>query len=240
MELRRITSLTLLLSFILLLLSSIILYIVPHGRIAYWSGWTLWGLSKTEWINLHVNLGFLFIIMIIIHNVLNWSAITLYLKNNVRKINLFNPNFLIAFFLVIIFTLGTYLKIAPFSWILDIGESIKNRSIEKYGEPPYGHAELSTLQDFVRGMGLDLDNSLDKLDQAKIIVKNVNQTLEDIAEDNNTIPKEIFITLNDGEEYHNYKYGRGGRGNNDKESIKTGIKNFGNKFKDEGWYDKKN
>ena len=47
MNIRRITSLTALLTFILLILTAVILYIVPQGRIAYWANWQLWGLSKT-------------------------------------------------------------------------------------------------------------------------------------------------------------------------------------------------
>jgi hypothetical protein len=39
MKLRKITSLTALLSFVLMLVTSIILYIVPQGRVAYWADW---------------------------------------------------------------------------------------------------------------------------------------------------------------------------------------------------------
>ncbi len=43
----KITSLTALISFLLLVLNSIVLYITPHGRIAYWADWRFWGLTKT-------------------------------------------------------------------------------------------------------------------------------------------------------------------------------------------------
>ncbi|MFP7753178.1 DUF4405 domain-containing protein [Thermodesulfobacteriota bacterium B35] len=48
MNIRRITSMTMLVSFVLLSVTSIVLYIVPHGRVAYWADWHLWGLSKTQ------------------------------------------------------------------------------------------------------------------------------------------------------------------------------------------------
>ena len=51
MKMRKITSLTAALSFLLMVLTSIILYIVPQGRVAYWADWRLWGLSKTDWGN---------------------------------------------------------------------------------------------------------------------------------------------------------------------------------------------
>ena len=61
MKLRKITSLTAALAFVLMVLTSIILYIVPQGRIAYWADWHLWGLTKTEWGNIHINSGLLFL-----------------------------------------------------------------------------------------------------------------------------------------------------------------------------------
>ena len=62
MSLRRIVSLTLFLSVAVMLTSSVILYIVPHGRVAYWADWTLWGLSKTQWGDMHTNSGLLMLI----------------------------------------------------------------------------------------------------------------------------------------------------------------------------------
>ncbi len=73
MKLRKITSLTALLSFVFLTLTSLILFIVPHGRVAYRSDWRLWGLSKTQWSDLHINIGFLFLIAIFVHIYYNWK-----------------------------------------------------------------------------------------------------------------------------------------------------------------------
>ncbi len=49
MNIRKTTSLTAGLSFIAMVMTSVILYIVPQGRIAYWSDWRLLGLSKEQW-----------------------------------------------------------------------------------------------------------------------------------------------------------------------------------------------
>jgi len=46
LKIRKITSLTAAVAFILMLLTSIILYIAPQGRVAYWADWRLWGLTK--------------------------------------------------------------------------------------------------------------------------------------------------------------------------------------------------
>jgi hypothetical protein len=59
---RKVTSLTAALAFILMVLTSIVLYIVPQGRVAYWADWRLLGLTKTDWGNININLGLLFLI----------------------------------------------------------------------------------------------------------------------------------------------------------------------------------
>lgn len=75
MKVRKATSLTVLLTFVLLVLTSVILYIVPHGRVAYWADWHLWGLTKTQWESFHINLGLLLLLAILLHIYLNWKVI---------------------------------------------------------------------------------------------------------------------------------------------------------------------
>ncbi|MDP4856108.1 MAG: DUF4405 domain-containing protein, partial [Desulfobacterales bacterium] len=78
MNLRKIVSLTALLSSLLLLVTSIVLYIVPQGRVAYWADWRLLGLTKTEWTNIHVNFGLLFFVSALLHVYYNWKPIVSY------------------------------------------------------------------------------------------------------------------------------------------------------------------
>ncbi len=192
---RKVTSLTALVSFLLLLLNSIVLYIVPHGRIAYWADWRLWGLTKTEWANQHVIIGVLFLLAIFIHTFYNWTPIVAYLKNRARKLRIFTREFNIALLLVVICTVGTYVEIVPFSWVLTFSESIKNTAAQNYGEPPYGRAELSSLKTFTSKMGIDLTESLTRLQKAGIQVDDDKQTLLNIAQLNNTSPQQLFLKM---------------------------------------------
>ena len=163
---RRATSLTALVSFILLMLTSVILYIVPAGRVAYWADYSLWGLSKTQWGDLHINLGVLFFIAILLHLYFNWKALTAYLKDRARSFRLFTLEFNLALLVTALFAVGTYMEVPPFSSIISLGTAISAKAEAYYGEPPYGHAELSTLQTFARKMELDLTLSLERLKQA--------------------------------------------------------------------------
>lgn len=195
MHLRKIASLTALISFVLEMLTSVILYIVPQGRVAYWSDWRLWGLSKTQWGSLHVNLGLLFLIAICLHIYYNWNPIVAYLKNKGAELRVFTKDFTVALLLTLVFSLGTYWELPPFSTIISIGEQIKEAAAKKYGEPPYGHAELSSLLTFSKKVELDLDASLTRLAAAKIRVTDPGQSIADIARMNNLNPKAVYQAM---------------------------------------------
>ena len=196
MSTRKITSLTLLISFVPLVLTSIVLYVVPEGRVAYWSDWRFWGLTKNQWGDIHINLGFLFLAAGCFHLFLNWNPIVAYLKNKAREIKIFTPAFSVALIINIVFTIGTLMNIPPFSSILQFGFSFKEAAAVKYGEPPYGHAELSSLTLFAKRTGLDLETMKSRLKTANIRFTGEDQTLLEIAKANATTPKAIHDLIN--------------------------------------------
>lgn len=195
MTLRKIATLTALLSFLLEMLTSVVLYIVPAGRVAYWSEWRLWGLTKTQWGNLHINLGVLLLISIVLHTWLNWSAVVGYLKNRARQLRVFTIDGNVAILLCLLFALGTYFEMPPFSTIISFGETLKEQGARAYGEPPYGHAELSSLRTFSKKVEVDLGQALARLQEANITVASPEQTIADIARANKRTPKEIHLTM---------------------------------------------
>ena len=118
MNIRRIASLTALLSFIILFITIVVLYIVPQGRVAYWADWKLWGLTKTDWGNIHINHGLLFLIALFLHIYYNWKPLINYLKDKARSLKVFTPEFNAELVVTITFTVGTYLMVPPFSWVM--------------------------------------------------------------------------------------------------------------------------
>lgn len=199
MKLRRITSLTALLSFILMVLTSVILYIMPHGRVAYWADWHMWGLTKDDWGGLHINLGVLFLVASLVHLYLNWQPIMTYMKNRAREFRMFTPEFNVALVLTIVFSIGTLAGVPPFSSILDFGESLKTEAGKQYGEPPYGHAELSSLTLFAKRMGIDLDKGLARLEKKGISVNAPTMTVKEVAVANGISPQDVYMTMKPAE-----------------------------------------
>jgi hypothetical protein len=195
MKIRKITSLTASLAFALMVLTSIIAYITPQGRVAYWADWRLWGLTKTDWGNIHINLGLLFLIALFLHIYYNWKPLISYLKNKAKQIKVFTPEFNSALVIVIAFVVGTHFLVPPFSWVMSLNAHFKDRGAEKFGEPPYGHAELSSLRTFTQKMNLDLAKSMELLDKAGYAVENSDMTLKIIGRQYNIAPQSIYATI---------------------------------------------
>ena len=192
MNMRKITSMTMLLSFLFCLLSSIVLYIVPHGRVAYWAEWRFWGMTKTQWADLHITLGFLFLLAGFLHVFYNWKVITAYMKNKARQVKVFTPSFNVALMLCLAIGLTTFYKIPPVYSIISFSESLKDAAAEKYGEPPYGHAELSSLKTFSKKMDIELAGAIRMLNNKGLTFSGQQQTIAEIASANHMTPKEVY------------------------------------------------
>lgn len=192
---RKITSMTMLVSLSLLLLNSIVLYVVPEGRVAYWADWRFLGLTKTEWGNQHVTIGFLFITASLLHLYYNWTAVKSYMKNKIKEIMVFTLPFNTALLVTSLVALMTYFQIPPVSLVLDLGEYFKETGAERHGEPPYGHAELSSLKMLCQKEGIDLDKALELLAQEGIKGAAGSQTVLAIAQANRLTPQQIYAII---------------------------------------------
>ena len=192
MSLKKITSLTLLLSGVIVLLSSVILYIKPHGWVAYWVDWQFWGLSLSQWKDLHMNLGFLFLLAGVVHLFYNWTPILTYLKNKARELRVFTLNFNLALGLVMLVAVGTYALIPPMSSVIKLGESISANVDKKYEAPPYVRAELSSFKFFARKVDLNLVKTKKLLQKNGIRLKDDTQSLYELAKAHNLTPAELY------------------------------------------------
>ncbi len=196
---RKITSMTMLLSLLVLTVNSIILYVVPEGRIALWANWEFLGLTKGDWGAQHTTVGVLFLIAGILHIYYNWKPIMAYMKNKARQIKVFTGSFNVALAVTAVFVVGTYYNIPPMSTILHISESVKDSAAVTYGEPPYGHAESSSLKMFAQRENLDLTKSIELLQAAGMKVDGPQDILKDVADNNGRSPQQIYEIIKPAE-----------------------------------------
>lgn len=180
-----------LVSFVVLILNSIVLYIVPEGRVAYWADWRFWGLTKTQWGEQHVTIGFLFLLAGFLHLFYNWAAVKSYLKNKVKEVRIFTMPFNTGLVITAVVAVMTYLHVPPVSLVLQLENHFKVVGAEEYGEPPYGHAERSSLKMFSQKEGIDLEKALTLLQQEGLQGASGETTLLAIAKNNNLTPQQV-------------------------------------------------
>lgn len=211
MRIRRVVSLTMLLGFAVMVYTGILLFLSPQGRVAYWTGWSLMGLSKTQSGHLHTTFMVVFITAGIWHIVLNWKPILNYLRTRSRQMRIFTPEFSVALALVALFAVGTLAAVPPWSAFLSWEDSIKGFWERRDGSPPWGHAEENTLARFTRGLvdweriehqravSLTVPAAVAALREAGLAVEDGKQRLVEIARANGTTPQAIMAVLRKAE-----------------------------------------
>ena len=197
MKLRKITSLFAMLSAGSLLITSIVLCIFSQGLAAYRADWRILGLSKTDRGGIHINSEF-FLPAIGLHLHYNRRPIAAFLKNKSPQLMVFTAEFNGALALTVAIVAGSYFGLPPFSWTPELNDSFKTAAAIRYGEPPYGHAELSSLQIFAKKTGLSTSGSLHRLRQAGYLLESEKHTLAGIFRLNRVSPQKIHLAARSG------------------------------------------
>ncbi len=122
---RGLVSFLLFFSFLLSLVSGIVLYFPPQGKIAHWTQWTFWGLDKELWGALHINASLVFFWVAGFHLYYNWKVLVRYAKQRAvmalhLKWELFTALAFSGFILV-----ATLYNIEPFRTVIRWNNAIK-------------------------------------------------------------------------------------------------------------------
>ena len=191
--LRKYVSLFLFYTLIAMTISGIVLYIMPHGRVAYWTGWRFLGLDKDQWDSFHTIFGFLMIFFGIWHVILNWKSIVNYLKGKAGSLT--SKEFFVTTIIVLIVAAGTIASVPPFRTVMDVGDKIKNSWPKPKTMPPAPHTELFPLKKVAQMVGLSPQEAIDILKSKGIKVESSDEILKEIAAKNNTTPARIYEIL---------------------------------------------
>lgn len=167
---------------------------MPPGRIAYWADWHILGLNKDNIGQTHITVSMLFIILMILHLWLNWRSVLLYMKNRTRDLVIFTPETVAGAVIASVVFFGTLYSVAPFSTINNALSDYKDNYEYTIGNPPYGHAELSSLTELMDRMDIDSEKAQMLLTQ-KGYSFSLNKTVKDIARDNGVKPSVIYNTI---------------------------------------------
>jgi hypothetical protein len=195
-RLRGFISLLVTFSGLIMIASGIIGFIMPEGRIAYWTDWRFWGLGKEQWGTIHTILGFVFVFASCFHLFFNWRALLAYLRDKVKQTYRLRSELVLVLLITILCTHGSIAGVPPFTTIMDLGSSIKKTWYAGQDvHPPFPHAELMTLKQLAGKLELNLDGVLAYLQELGFADVQAGSTLKQLAQRSNASPAQIFQAM---------------------------------------------
>jgi len=183
-------------AFAIAVVTGIVLYIVPHGRVAYWTDWGLAGLEKDTWGGIHIIFGAVFIVAGILHLYFNWKPFKKHLTERAAGHVHVKREVVIASGATVVVLAAAIAEVPPVSWLFDLNETVKQSWVSSPDlEPPYGHAEESSLRTLARRTGLDLDVALTRLSENGIAADGPGDSLKAIARRNGLTPMAVYEVI---------------------------------------------
>jgi succinate dehydrogenase hydrophobic anchor subunit len=143
---RKITSFVMLYSFVIMVISGVMLFIAPFGRFAMMIGWEFLGLDKMQWQGLHIIFMVIFTLAGILHIVYNFKAIKYYLKSKSKKLVIFTTANVVAIAITAIFFVGTIYKVEPLQSFVKLNKSFNKYWSNKYREKKIAQMRAMQLQ----------------------------------------------------------------------------------------------
>jgi len=181
---------------LMMIISGIVAYIMPEGRIAYWADWQFLTLGKQQWGTIHTNLSFVFTAATVFHLIYNFKALISYLKDRVKKTYSMRSELVLTLIVIILCTHGSIAGVPPFTTVMDIGSAIKKTWYAgQEVHPPFPHAELLTLKQLTSKMDLSLDGALAFLQEQGFKEVDEKTNLKDLAGRSDSSPMQIFEAM---------------------------------------------
>jgi len=179
-------------SFLVMVVTGVVLYVEPHGRVAYWTDWRLLGLGKQHWDGIHIVTSLVFLVASALHIYLNWKVLLRYLGARVHQGSRRLREMAVALVLVALVAAGAAAGWQPFKALLDLNETIKASWAETKKQPPFGHAELHSISSLCDKLGLDTTAAMAALRAQGIEVNDPSLTVKQVADDANKTPHDLF------------------------------------------------
>lgn len=189
-------SIGLLISFIVMMFSGLVLYIAPEGSLSRWIGWSVLGLSKTQWEHQHTIFSYLFVIFSVFHIFkINWTIFWSYFFVKRFKF-IYWKEILVAFFISIILFAGTLADIRPFNYVMKFGDNVSESYGRNVKRPDIHNPEKLTLEQFASQVyNISYDHLNEIIKKHQLVSDGKDQTIQNFCSVNDISPEEFYKLL---------------------------------------------
>ena len=189
---------TLLVSFsgLIMIISGLVIYIMPEGRIAYWADWRLFGMGKEQWGTMHTCLSLIFFFAALFHLYYNWRTLLSHLKDRIKRTFTLRKELIAALLLSAFCLHGSIVGYAPFTSVMNLGKDIKKTWYAGQDvHPPFPHAELMTLKQLAKRIDFNLEGALEHLRENGLPATSGEVTLKELSANGDHSPAQIFEAM---------------------------------------------
>ena len=130
------------------------------------------------------------------HIYFNWKPLIRYFVNKASGgINL-KIELIVSSLITVLIVTAAINKTPPFHYVFEFGNFIKDSwIISKEYEPPFGHAELTSLRTFSKKQKIDVTKAMQLLKENNIAVASEEDSLGKIAKSSNMSPMQIYLVI---------------------------------------------
>lgn len=189
---RAMTSVLIATSFLLLVVTGVVLFVSPPGRIANWTNWNILGLRKTDWAGLHIWFGAVFLVVALFHLAYNWRPLLSYFKDRMTRRMGFRREWAAALALCVAVFAGTRANVPPFSLLLTWNEDLKQSWDQASDRAPIPHAELLTLAELAAKGGVELATATARLEARGIRGFTADTVVQKIADQARIPARQVY------------------------------------------------
>ena len=186
-------------SFLIMVISGLVLYIAPPGRVFRWTSWHLLGINLTQWQALHTLFSYLFLGFAISHIFsMNWKILFSYFTRKTKEGLRRKRELISSSVIILILISGTLFKAPPFQYIIDFGNWASGKWGQQIDYPPVAHAEEMTLEEIANVLlNIQANDYKNRIIKAGYSIQNMKQTLEEVCQQNKVAPYQFFRKTTD-------------------------------------------
>lgn len=192
---RGLTSLLLSLSFLVLIISGIVLFLSPKGRVAFWTNWTLLGLSKEDWEAIHINISVLVLAVSGFHLYFNWTLFVKYIKVRTKWAFNMKKEMLASTLIVTLIVVGSLFGLPPFSTVMNLHDKSQAFWEERAPRAPAPHAEEFSLGHLAKTIGLSIEEVTTALEKEGFTPESRFISVRELGEKHGVAPSEVYAAI---------------------------------------------
>ncbi len=197
LSLRRYISVGLALSFLMIAITGLVLYIAPPGRVARWINWIFLGMDRAQWETQHTIFSYLFLFFGLIHLFqVNWKPFLSYLKRKTVIAKRGNREAYLALATALLVFFLTYFEVPPLISVMDFGNKLSDTWENNIGKPPVQGIEDMTLDEIAdMFFGSDSEMLIEQVRNAGYVTGSSEQSLLELARSNGVSPMKLYSVI---------------------------------------------